>query len=236
MGRHRQPDPDLAGGQPPCSSRARRWAAPAFRRLEGAVLVARPTAIYFNSTDGGAAARGQVWAWYQQRGKEYVELVYESPSTDVLLKPDNLTVSPSGGILLCEDPDRARQSFLRGVNEGGELYDLAANIRPGTIPGSTTPASWDEFAGATFLGDWLFVNIQTPGDHLRHHRPVGRRPAGLSKQLGCHGCSRSLSSALSTSRRAPVTAKPASFRSSVATRATAARLSRSLLVANRSSV
>jgi secreted PhoX family phosphatase len=23
--------------------------------------------------------------------------------------------------------------------------------------------SFDEFAGATFFGDWLFVNIQTPG-------------------------------------------------------------------------
>jgi secreted PhoX family phosphatase len=135
----------------------------AFRRLEGAVWSARDKAIYFNSTDGGAAAAGQVWAWFRHRGREFLELVFESPSTDALLKPDNITVSPRGGILLCEDTDRARQTFLRGVNDDGELFDFAANIRAGTIPGTTTPMSFDEFAGATFHGDWLFVNIQTPG-------------------------------------------------------------------------
>jgi uncharacterized protein len=119
--------------------------------------------VYFNSTDGGAASAGQVWAWFRHRGREFVELVYESPSSDSLLKPDNITVSPKGGILLCEDPDRVRQAFLRGVNDEGQIFDLAANIRPGTIPGTTTPQSFDEFAGATFHGDWLFVNIQTPG-------------------------------------------------------------------------
>jgi uncharacterized protein len=119
--------------------------------------------VYFNSADGGAASAGQVWAWFRQRGREFVELVYESPSSDSLLKPDNITVSPKGGILLCEDPDRVRQAFLRGVNDEGQIFDLAANIRPGTIPGTTTPQSFDEFAGATFHGDWLFVNIQTPG-------------------------------------------------------------------------
>jgi hypothetical protein len=135
-------------------------------------------AVYFNSTDGGAASAGQVWAWYRKRGKEYLELVYESPSTDVLLKPDNITVSPRGGILLCEDTDRARQTFLRGVNDDGELFDLAANVRPGTIPGSTTPASFDEFAGATFMGDWLFVNIQTPGITFAITGPWDRGPLG----------------------------------------------------------
>ncbi len=157
-----QPDADIAAGQTVFQQGAALGGA-SFRRLEGAWYSSSDRAIYFNSTDGGAASAGQVWAWYRERRREYVELVYESPSTDVLLKPDNLTVSPSGGLLLCEDPDRARQSFLRGLTEGGELYDFAANIRPGTIPGSTTPASWDELAGATFLGDWLFVNIQTPG-------------------------------------------------------------------------
>jgi secreted PhoX family phosphatase len=94
------------------------------------------------------------------------------------VKPDNITVSPAGGILLCEDTDRARQTFLRGVNEQGALYDFAANIRPGTVPGTTTPSSWDEFAGATFLGDWLFVNIQTPGVTFAITGPLGAGAAG----------------------------------------------------------
>jgi secreted PhoX family phosphatase len=156
------PDPDLAT-QPTVFQQGAARGAAAFRRLEGTWWSARDKAIYFNSTDGGGASAGQVWAWFRRGDRDHVELLFESPSTDVLLKPDNITVSPGGGILLCEDPDRARQSFLRGLTDDGELYDLAANIRPGTIPGTTTPQSWDEFAGATFSGDWLFVNIQTPG-------------------------------------------------------------------------
>jgi uncharacterized protein len=172
-----QPDPDIAGGQTVFGQGAARGGA-AFRRLEGAWWSEADRAIYFNSTDGGAAGSGQVWAWYRERRREYIELVYESPSSDVLLKPDNLTISPRGGVLLCEDPDRARQSFLRGITGDGELYDFAANVRPGTIPGSTTPRSWDEFAGATFCGEWMFVNIQTPGVTLAITGPWRNGPLG----------------------------------------------------------
>ena len=119
---------------------------------------------------------GQVWA-YRPAGRSggKLTLIFESPSPATLLKPDNLTVSPRNGILLCEDTDRARQTFLRGVSSKGDLYDFAANIRTGTIPGTTTPQSWDEFAGATFSpdGDWLFVNIQTPGISLAITGPWG---------------------------------------------------------------
>jgi len=172
-----QPDPDVAAGQTVFQQGAARGGA-SFRRLEGAWYSPVDRAIYFTSTDGGAAGAGQVWAWSRDRRREHLELVYESPSSDVLLKPDNLTVSPRGGILLCEDPDRARQSFLRGLTEDGELYDFAANIRPGVIPGSSTPASWDEMGGATFCGDWMFVNIQTPGVTLAITGPWRSGPLG----------------------------------------------------------
>jgi uncharacterized protein len=171
-----QPDP-APGGATPFQQGAALGGA-AFRRLEGAWYSKDDRAIYFNSTDGGAASAGQVWAWRRERRREVIELVYESPSTDVLLKPDNLTVSPRGGVLLCEDPDRARQAFLRGLTDDGELYDFAANIRPGTIPGSSTPQSFDEFAGATFSGDWMFVNIQTPGVTFAITGPWSDGPLG----------------------------------------------------------
>jgi hypothetical protein len=149
--------------RPPSSSRARPragprsvgWRAPGGRAPRRPSTSTPPTAAPPRLDRSGARSR--------RRRTDHLTLIYESPSTSVLLKPDNITVSPGGGILLCEDTDRARQTFLRGVTGDGQLYDFAANIRPGTIPGSTTPASWDEFAGATFKGGWLFVNIQTPG-------------------------------------------------------------------------
>ena len=145
-----------------------------FRRLEGAWW-GREGVLYFNSTDGGEAAAGQVWAYSPRQGA--LTLIYESPDTGTLLKPDNLTVDRRGDVWLFEDPDRARQSFIKGLNNDGSLFTFAANVREGTIPGSTTPASWDEFAGGTFSPDgrWLFVNIQTPGVTFAITGPFNRR-------------------------------------------------------------
>jgi len=56
-------------------------------------------------------------------------------------------------------------------------------VLDGAIDGKPLIASGDyrgaEFAGATFspVGDELFVNIQTPGRHLRHHRTLAARSA-----------------------------------------------------------
>jgi secreted PhoX family phosphatase len=192
------PDPVTATTSVFAQGRAR--GAAAFRRLEGAWYSADDLSIYFNSTDGGNAAAGQVWALTpgrrsggrkdkhdhdddgESRRDDSLALVYESPSTEILLKPDNITVSPSGGVLLCEDTDRARQTFLRGLTADGVLYDFAANNRTGLIPGTAVLQSWDEFTGATFSGDgeWLFVNIQTPGISFAITGPFDRGPLGGS--------------------------------------------------------
>ena len=148
---------------------ARAKGGAAFRRLEGAWWSEQDGVIYFNSTDGGGAAAGQVWG-YKPGGATPADggtltLIYESPAASTLLKPDNITITPRHGLLLCEDTDNARQTFLKGLTTDGQLFDFAANIREGNKPGTTTPARNDEFAGATFSpdGKWLFVNIQTPG-------------------------------------------------------------------------
>jgi secreted PhoX family phosphatase len=100
-------------------------------------------------------------------------------------------------VLLCEDTDRARQTFLRGLTADGALYDFAANNRSGLIPGTTVLQAWDEFTGATFSADgqWLFVNIQTPGISFAITGPFDRGPLGSRGQedlspprrLGPHG-------------------------------------------------
>ena len=60
----------------------------AFRRLEGAWWSGQDGVIYFNSTDGGAAAAGQVWG-YQPGGGTPADggtltLIYESPAQSTL--------------------------------------------------------------------------------------------------------------------------------------------------------
>ncbi|MBV9789815.1 MAG: DUF839 domain-containing protein [Chloroflexi bacterium] len=129
--------------------------AATFGRLEGCWY--GNGSIFVNSTNGGDQGLGQVWE-YRPRGNSGGQLIllFESPSADVLDAPDNLCVSPRGGLVLCEDG--ASEQFLRGLTPDGRIFDLAQNLVP--------DSSWaGEFAGATFSpdGQTLFVNVQTPG-------------------------------------------------------------------------
>ena len=125
-----------------------------FKRLEGAWF--GDGSVFFNSTNGGNAGFGQVWR-YRPRGRSggILTLIFESPGMDVLDSPDNICVTPGGGLILCEDG--SGQEFLHGLTQQGEIFKFAVNMVPG-FTGS-------EFAGATFSpdGETLFVNIQTPG-------------------------------------------------------------------------
>ena len=118
-----------------------------FSRLEGCWY--GDGAIYFNATDGGDAHSGQVWQYRPDAdGDGWLTLVFESPGPDVLSSPDNICVSPRGGIVLCEDTAGAH---VRGLTPAGEIFDFARNI-----------LNSREFAGACFSPDGrvMFLNIQ----------------------------------------------------------------------------
>ena len=120
-----------------------------FSRLEGCWYA--DGAIYMNATDGGDARCGQVWQYRPSTADEgALTLIYESPGRDVLNSPDNLTVSPRGGLVLCED---ANGSFLRGLSADGTIFDFAENILNGR-----------EFAGACFSPDGSVLFVNTQGD------------------------------------------------------------------------
>ncbi|WP_419938274.1 alkaline phosphatase PhoX [Candidatus Palauibacter sp.] len=116
-----------------------------FSRLEGCWYGDR--SIYFHSTNGGNAELGQVWRYVP--AEESLVLVYESRAADVLDSPDNITVSPRGGILVCEDNGAA--THLRGLSPSGEIFPFARNL-----------LNRREFAGACFSPDGrtLFFNLQ----------------------------------------------------------------------------
>ncbi|MBA9001253.1 PhoX family protein [Thermomonospora cellulosilytica] len=132
-----------------------------FSRLEGAI--ADRGVVYFVSTQGGAPVtqpvpsgfgdgRGQVWAYDTRSGR--LRLVVESPGDVALDLPDNITHSPRGTLVLCEDG--GGDNYLRGLTVAGELFDFA-RLEP--VPEDDGA----EFAGSTFApgGGTLFVNVQT---------------------------------------------------------------------------
>ena len=132
-----------------------------FGRLEGAWYSGGR--IFITSTDGGDARMGQVWE-LDIRNQD-IRLIYESPGAAVLNMPDNLVVSPRGGLLLCEDG--TANPCVHGLTRDGKIVRFARNhvVLNGERNGIIGDFRSREFAGATFSPDgrWLFVNIQTPG-------------------------------------------------------------------------
>lgn len=130
-----------------------------FSRLEG--CWPGDGGIYFNATSGGNAGAGQVFK-YVPTGPDTGELalIYESPSTSVLNSPDNICISPRGGIVICEDGSGT--CFVRGITRTGEVFDLVRN--------NINTAEW---AGACFApgGRTLFVNIQGSTDQNNTSTP-----------------------------------------------------------------
>ncbi len=113
---------------------------------------------YFAATSGGKTYSGQLWriipsAPNNDHGlHDLLELFIEPNDPSVLERADNITFSPWGDIVVCEDENKP--PHLVGVTMGGKLYRIARNA-----------ASNSEFAGAVFSpdGSTLFVNLQNPG-------------------------------------------------------------------------
>jgi uncharacterized protein len=88
----------------------------------------------------------------------------------VMHNPDQ-GLSARGGLVLCEDGSGIE--YLHGLTTDGQIFRFAQNnvvIPAGGMPGRPAIAPGDyrgsEWCGATFEpmnGNWLFVNIQTPG-------------------------------------------------------------------------
>jgi hypothetical protein len=178
-----QPNPSDAETNPSAvyaQGRARGGAR--FRRLEGAWF--GDDSLFFVSSTGGANRIGQVWQYRARmsplRKRRAVgaaggawdgdlTLLFEAQTTDVAHMPDNITVTPRGALLLCED-NGTTSNHLRGLTPAGDVFPFARNIAPGFES--------SELAGATFSPDGatLFVNIQRAGTTLAIWGPWERGP------------------------------------------------------------
>lgn len=70
-----------------------------------------------------------MWAFRPLGGDSgQLTLIFESPSTEVLDSPDNICVSPRGGLVLCEDGDAVQ--YLRGLTRQGQLFDFVRSAGP----------------------------------------------------------------------------------------------------------
>jgi hypothetical protein len=154
-------DPDPAPGAPGIALQGIVQGGASFERGEG--IWYGNGRLYFVSTSGGPS-RGQVFEL--DPATDRLRLIFSSPSLDVLDSPDNVCVSPRGGIVLCEDG--SGQEYLHGLTPDGEIFRFAENL-----------LNSSEWAGATFEpknGSWLFVNLQSPGITFAITGPWRRGP------------------------------------------------------------
>ena len=87
--------------------------------------------------------------WRFRPSTQELHLVVESPDEATLDAPDNITTSPRGGVVVCEDGGGINR--MVGLDRRGDPFDFAQNLFSGS-----------EFAGACYSPDGtiLFVNLQ----------------------------------------------------------------------------
>lgn len=122
--------------------------------------------------------RGEGAVWQLDLGPQRLRALFVSGNQTAGNNPDNVTVSPRGGVVLCENGGGSTDAFgsgsrLLGLNPAGEAcifvkngIQLTAAQHAGA--GKLVPAGdyrSFEFCGACFdaTGRVLFVNVQPPG-------------------------------------------------------------------------
>ncbi|MFJ4335839.1 PhoX family protein [Streptomyces sp. NPDC088935] len=119
---------------------------------------------------------GQVWFYDPKRRTLTLKVllgVNADPSADGAFDgPDNITISPYGGLVIAEDGDGVQHLF--GATDSGRTYPIARNE---LNLGTEDDPEYSEFTGVTFSPDGrtLYANIQTPGIMLAITGPWKRQ-------------------------------------------------------------
>jgi uncharacterized protein len=125
----------------------------------GAAVVRRGEGIWrmddgfaFTCTSGGPLGAGQIFHLAPTRAGGRLTLIVQSRDQALLDMPDNITLTPWGDLMVCED--NHRDNHLRIVTRSGEVRPFARNA-----------LSLSEFTGVCFSPDGrvMFLNIQEQG-------------------------------------------------------------------------
>ncbi|MDQ8701721.1 DUF839 domain-containing protein [Streptomyces sp. LHD-70] len=138
----------------------------------GAYLVSS----YARDESPGRPHDGQVWFYDPRRRTITLKVllgVNPDPSKDGAFDgPDNITVSPYGGLIISEDGEGVQHLF--GATDSGRTYPIARND---LNIGTDAEPEYSEFTGVVFSPDGrtLYANIQEPGIMLAITGPWKRQ-------------------------------------------------------------
>lgn len=117
---------------------------------------------------------GQVWCYDPSANSLTLETIFTYDPTEAFPEgPDNITISPYGGLMVCED--LGGENMVFGVTADGEAFPFARNRQN---LGTPAEPEYGEMAGATFSGDGrvLYVNCYDPGTTFAVAGPWRRQP------------------------------------------------------------
>jgi secreted PhoX family phosphatase len=142
--------PSESGEHDGLRSLAQERGAAVVKRGEGITRVSDGFA--FTSTEGGPIRAGQVFHLAPSAEGGTLTLLAQSEDERVLNMPDNITATPWGDFVICED--NRETTHLQLITRAGAVLPLARNA-----------LSRSEFAGVCFAPDGrtLFVNLQEDG-------------------------------------------------------------------------
>ena len=163
----------MATGATSVYNQGRLKGAARFGKLEGA-WYGNGGSIYFVASSGGNVGQGQIFEY--DPANQRLRLLFESPSADVLNAPDNITVSPRGGLVLCEDGDGIE--YVHGLTTDGVIFRfIQNNVDLRTIPwnGFNPGLSRQRVCRRVLQPGWQVAvrEHSIARDLVRHHRPVG---------------------------------------------------------------
>ncbi|MBB1089411.1 DUF839 domain-containing protein [Lysobacter sp. SG-8] len=175
--------PDIGDGETLSGPFAQAWA-------EGGLRMSRGEGIWYahgkmfivdtaTGVDGqGRPGRGKGAVWVLDLYSQQLTALYVSGNQLAGNNADNITVSPRGGVVLCEDGGESPDAYgpgarLLGLTRRGEAFYLCKNnveLSDTQIAGAGKVIPEGDYRGSEFcgacwdpIGRTLFVNIQTPG-------------------------------------------------------------------------
>jgi uncharacterized protein len=172
-------------------------------REAGALTISRGEGIWYadglfyivdtsaGSSSGGRAGYGEGAVWMLDPVSNRMRCLFASTDAVMGNNPDNITISPRGGVVMCEDGGGIEDAFgfgerVMGLETTGNSFIFAKNnivLTEADIASAgkqCAPGDYRhrEIAGACFdpTGEFLFLNIQAPGVTFAIWGPWERGP------------------------------------------------------------
>lgn len=162
---------------------AQAWNAGCLQMSRGEGIWYHAGKVYIADTSVGVDSsnrpgRGDGAVWELDVATMKMKAIYVSSGQLVGNNPDNITISPRGGVFLCEDGGNSPDNYgtgsrVFGLMANGDAYYFAKNnvvLSAGQIAAAGKTVAAGDYQGSEFCGAcWdpagrvLFVNIQTPG-------------------------------------------------------------------------